>query len=90
MTAMAEEALLSGDAGMLAAAVSNDLAPAALSLHPEIGEALSALRGENVLASSMTGSGSCVFALVSSAEEARSIAGKLQARGFSAYPVSSL
>jgi len=45
----------------LAAAVENDLAPAALSLRPELRAPLDALRGAGALAAAVTGSGPTVF-----------------------------
>lgn len=89
-TAEAKEAILSGDIARLASAVSNDLEEAAVSIHPEIGGALDALRSEDVLASSMTGSGSSVFALVSSSAKAAEIVSRLKRKGFNALAVTSL
>lgn len=47
--------------GRLAAAVENDLEPAALSLRPELRSPLAALRGAGALAAAVTGSGPTVF-----------------------------
>jgi 4-diphosphocytidyl-2C-methyl-D-erythritol kinase len=90
VTEIAEKALLTRDINLLASVISNDLKNAAVSLHSEIGEALEALKSENVLATSMTGSGSTVFALVSSSEEAIFIAERMKKRGYLAFSVSSL
>lgn len=90
VTEIAEKALLTRDINLLASVISNDLKNAAVSLHSEIGEALEALKSENVLAASMTGSGSTIFALVSSSEEAIFIAERMKKRGYLAFSVSSL
>src|SRR5690606_37764004 len=55
----------------------NDLEPAALSLRPEIGAALEALRAAGAPAAYMTGSGPTAVGLFASLEEARAAAGSL-------------
>jgi 4-diphosphocytidyl-2-C-methyl-D-erythritol kinase len=89
-TGLAAAALARGDIAALAAALANDLEPSATSLHPEIAAALAALREEKPLAAAMTGSGSTVFALVRSPDEAAALAARLRARGFSAAPLSAV
>ena len=63
-TAAAISALQAGDFDRLAASLSNDLQDAAVRLHPEIGREIEALRANGVGGVLMSGSGSCVFALV--------------------------
>ena len=63
-TAAAIAALQAGDFGRLVASLSNDLQEAAVRLHPEIGHALDELRANGAEGALMSGSGSCVFALV--------------------------
>jgi 4-diphosphocytidyl-2-C-methyl-D-erythritol kinase len=55
----------------------NDLEPAALALRPEIGEALSALRGAGAPLAAMTGSGPTAFALFGDLASAREAASTL-------------
>ena len=89
-TALAADAIRRRDRSALAAALANDLEPAAAALHPEIAAALAALCAEKPLASAMTGSGSTVFALASSPDEAASAASRLRARGIAAVPSKAL
>ena len=89
-TTLAADAIRRGDLATLAASLANDLEPSATSLHPEIAAALAALREEKPLAAAMTGSGSTVFALVRSPDEAAALAARLRARGFVAAPVSAV
>ena len=89
-TTLAADAIRRGDLAALAAALANDLEPAAAALHPEIAAALAALRAEKPLAAAMTGSGSTVFALVRSPDEAAAVAARLRARGISASPARDL
>ena len=63
-TAAAISALQAGDFDRLSASLSNDLQDAAVRLHPEIGREIEALRANGVGGVLMSGSGSCVFALV--------------------------
>ena len=85
-TTLAADAIRRGDLAALTAALANDLEPAAAALHPEIAATLAALRTEKPLAAAMTGSGSTVFALVRSQDEAAAVAARLRARGISASP----
>lgn len=74
-------ALAKGDADALAAAVSNDLQPAALSLFPELAETLAAGRGAGALAALVSGSGPTTAFLTRDAESAEKVAGILRASG---------
>ncbi|MET7765391.1 4-(cytidine 5'-diphospho)-2-C-methyl-D-erythritol kinase [Streptomyces sp. NPDC005393] len=75
------DALRTGDATALAAAVTNDLQPAALSLRPALAETLRAGADAGALASLVSGSGpTCAF-LVKDAEAARDVAASLAASG---------
>ncbi|GGU90238.1 4-diphosphocytidyl-2-C-methyl-D-erythritol kinase [Streptomyces filipinensis] len=75
------EALAKGDAEALAAAVSNDLQPAALSLFPELADTLEAGRGASALAALVSGSGPTTAFLVRDAEAAEKVAAALRASG---------
>ncbi|ALO94337.1 4-diphosphocytidyl-2-C-methyl-D-erythritol kinase [Streptomyces hygroscopicus subsp. limoneus] len=75
------EALAKGDAEALAAAVSNDLQPAALSLFPELADTLAAGRGAGALAALVSGSGPTTAFLARDAESAQTVAGALRASG---------
>ncbi|MES9521764.1 4-(cytidine 5'-diphospho)-2-C-methyl-D-erythritol kinase [Streptomyces capoamus] len=74
-------ALAKGDAEALAAAVSNDLQPAALSLFPELADTLAAGRGAGALAALVSGSGPTTAFLTRDAESAQKVAGALRASG---------
>ncbi|MEU3411268.1 4-(cytidine 5'-diphospho)-2-C-methyl-D-erythritol kinase [Streptomyces sp. NPDC006658] len=74
-------ALAKGDADALAAAVSNDLQPAALSLFPELADTLAAGRGAGALAALVSGSGPTTAFLVRDAGSAERVAGVLRASG---------
>ncbi|MEU2683506.1 4-(cytidine 5'-diphospho)-2-C-methyl-D-erythritol kinase [Streptomyces hygroscopicus] len=74
-------ALRTGDATALAAAVANDLQPAALSLRPALAGTLRAGADAGALASLVSGSGpTCAF-LAKDAEGAQAVAGALAASG---------
>ncbi|MFD1662304.1 4-(cytidine 5'-diphospho)-2-C-methyl-D-erythritol kinase [Streptomyces caeni] len=75
------DALAKGDAAALAAAVSNDLQPAALSLFPELAGTLAAGRSAGALAALVSGSGPTTAFLASDAAAAERIAGSLAASG---------
>lgn len=83
-------ALAAGDLAALAAAMVNDLEPPAVALHPEIGEALAALRSAGAAATLMSGSGSTVFALAESAAAAQRLAGRMTAAGYWAAAAASV
>ncbi|MFF8728198.1 4-(cytidine 5'-diphospho)-2-C-methyl-D-erythritol kinase [Streptomyces sp. NPDC015171] len=75
------EALAKGDQDALAAAVSNDLQPAALSLFPELADTLAAGRGAGALAALVSGSGPTTAFLTRDAGSAEKVAGVLRASG---------
>ncbi|MFH8800581.1 4-(cytidine 5'-diphospho)-2-C-methyl-D-erythritol kinase [Streptomyces sp. NPDC017936] len=75
------DALAAGDPDALAATVSNDLQPAALSLFPELADTLAAGRGAGALAGLVSGSGPTTAFLVRDAGEAEKVAGALRASG---------
>ncbi len=68
------DALAKGDAGALAATVSNDLQPAALSLFPELADTLAAGRAAGALAGLVSGSGPTTAFLARDTAGAREIA----------------
>ncbi|WP_225838103.1 4-(cytidine 5'-diphospho)-2-C-methyl-D-erythritol kinase [Streptomyces sp. NK08204] len=75
------EALAKGDPEALAAVVSNDLQPAALSLFPELADTLDAGRGAGALAALVSGSGPTTAFLTRDAESAQKVAAVLRASG---------
>jgi len=75
------DALATGDPDALAATVSNDLQPAALSLFPELAETLDAGRGAGALAALVSGSGPTTAFLVRDAEAGEKTARALRASG---------
>ncbi|MFB7460831.1 4-(cytidine 5'-diphospho)-2-C-methyl-D-erythritol kinase [Streptomyces sp. NPDC056188] len=74
-------ALEKGDTAALAAALSNDLQPAALSLRPSLADTLAAGREAGALAGLVSGSGPTTAFLVADAESASSVAERLRASG---------
>ncbi|MFF7095165.1 4-(cytidine 5'-diphospho)-2-C-methyl-D-erythritol kinase [Streptomyces rubradiris] len=74
-------ALAKGDADGLAAAVSNDLQPAALSLFPELADTLAAGRDAGALAALVSGSGPTTAFLARDAESAEKVAEALRVSG---------
>ena len=62
--------LAGADAGILAGAIENDLAPAATALLPDVDGALEALRREGALGAGVSGSGPTCFGLFASAHAA--------------------
>ena len=80
-------ALASGDVLRIAAALTNDLEPPAVALHPEIGAARDALEAAGATGVLMSGSGSTVFGLVPTESRGREIAAVLEAQGFRAWSV---
>ncbi|UZJ31021.1 4-(cytidine 5'-diphospho)-2-C-methyl-D-erythritol kinase [Streptomyces endophytica] len=74
-------ALASGDATALAATLTNDLQPAALSLRPSLAATLGAGTAAGALASLVSGSGPTTAFLVKDAESARSVSAALLASG---------
>ncbi|GAA1042059.1 4-(cytidine 5'-diphospho)-2-C-methyl-D-erythritol kinase [Streptomyces murinus] len=75
------DALAKGDADALAAAVTNDLQPPALSLFPELAATLAAGRDAGALASLVSGSGPTTAFLTRDAEAAEKVAEALTASG---------
>ncbi|MEU6810879.1 4-(cytidine 5'-diphospho)-2-C-methyl-D-erythritol kinase [Streptomyces sp. NPDC046831] len=75
------DALAKGDPDALAAAVSNDLQPAALSLFPDLAGTLAAGRAAGALAALVSGSGPTTAFLVRDAEAADRVAGALRTSG---------
>ncbi|MEU0027970.1 4-(cytidine 5'-diphospho)-2-C-methyl-D-erythritol kinase [Streptomyces sp. NPDC006335] len=75
------DALAGGDPDALAAAVSNDLQPAALSLFPELTDTLAAGSAAGALAGLVSGSGPTTAFLARDAESAAKIADALLASG---------
>ncbi|MFE0511754.1 4-(cytidine 5'-diphospho)-2-C-methyl-D-erythritol kinase [Streptomyces sp. NPDC058964] len=75
------EALAKGDPDALAAAVSNDLQPAAVSLFPELADTLKAGRGAGALATLVSGSGPTTAFLSRDAESAEKVSAALRASG---------
>ncbi|MFC1228282.1 4-(cytidine 5'-diphospho)-2-C-methyl-D-erythritol kinase [Streptomyces sp. Sce081] len=74
-------ALAKGDPDALAATVSNDLQPAALSLFPELAGTLAAGRDAGALAALVSGSGPTTAFLARDTEAAEAIAGALRGSG---------
>ncbi|MFF4039467.1 4-(cytidine 5'-diphospho)-2-C-methyl-D-erythritol kinase [Streptomyces sp. NPDC001816] len=75
------DALAKGDPEALAATVSNDLQPAALSLFPELADTLDAGRGAGALTALVSGSGPTTAFLARDAESASKVAEALRASG---------
>ena len=75
------DALAAGDPDALAAAVSNDLEPAALSLFPALADTLAAGRAAGALTALVSGSGPTTAFLARDAGAARQIAEELTASG---------
>ncbi|MFE9452512.1 4-(cytidine 5'-diphospho)-2-C-methyl-D-erythritol kinase [Streptomyces sp. NPDC006739] len=75
------EALAKGDVEALAAAVSNDLQPAALSLFPELAQTLEAGRAAGALTALVSGSGPTTAFLARDAESAEKVAATLRTSG---------
>ena len=73
----AQKALSNGDWDALGACAGNDLQPAAERIVPEIALAVARLRAEGALFAAMSGSGSAVFGVFPSAEEAKRAAGRI-------------
>ncbi|WP_306185858.1 4-(cytidine 5'-diphospho)-2-C-methyl-D-erythritol kinase [Streptomyces sp. MK5] len=74
-------ALAKGDATALAAALSNDLQPAALSLRPSLADTLAAGRAAGAPAGLVSGSGPTTAFLAADAESAAAVAEALRASG---------
>ena len=72
-TLRAMAALGRGDVNALAAAMRNVLEPPAIELVPEIGDLIGQLKNAGALAAQMTGSGSAVFGLFCTEEDAKAV-----------------
>ena len=75
------DALAKGDPDALAATVSNDLQPAALSLFPQLADTLAAGRAAGALAALVSGSGPTTAFLARDAESAEKVAQTLRTSG---------
>ncbi|MCX5111454.1 4-(cytidine 5'-diphospho)-2-C-methyl-D-erythritol kinase [Streptomyces sp. NBC_00378] len=75
------DALRTGDATALAAALTNDLQPAALSLRPSLADTLAAGTAADALAALVSGSGPTTAFLVADEESARKVAEALLTSG---------
>ncbi|MGI5376055.1 4-(cytidine 5'-diphospho)-2-C-methyl-D-erythritol kinase [Streptomyces sp. CA-251387] len=75
------DALAKGDPDALAAAVSNDLQPAALSLFPQLADTLAAGRAAGAMTGLVSGSGPTTAFLARDAESAEKVAAGLRASG---------
>ena len=78
------QALVSGEISEISANLGNDLAPAAIAMHPEIAIVMTALQEQNAIAVNMSGSGPTVFAYFTS-EEAANMAIKYIQNNFPGY-----
>jgi 4-diphosphocytidyl-2-C-methyl-D-erythritol kinase len=70
--------IVGGSLDEIAAAVENDLEPAALSLRPELGQTLDALRERGAVAAAISGSGPTAFGLFSEWGHAERAAGEIE------------
>jgi len=73
------EALRTGDLGVLALSVGNDLTPVTRRIVPEVGELEDELLRSGALGAAMSGTGSAVYGIFGSEEEARVAANGLRA-----------
>lgn len=83
-------AIRSGELAKISDAMVNDLQEAAVSLHPEIGDALGLLRDAGAVGATMSGSGSTVFGLVPDETRGREAAAFLEAKGLAAWSVRTV
>ena len=85
------EALREGDVASAAQLITNNLAPAARLLAPEVGEAERWLLAQpGVIAAQVTGSGACSFAIVETTAAAKRIAQAAEIRGWWAKPAKTV
>ena len=84
------QAMRSGSGAAVARALQNDLAAAAMRLHPELEETWRRLEAAGCLGVSMSGSGATVFGLVGDAVEAGRVAHELVKDGLWAVPVETV
>lgn len=82
-------ALRTGDATLLASALHNDLADAAVVLRPSLADGMEALRSAGALAATVSGSGPTLLGLAASADEARRVAEAVADRFATTTVVSS-
>lgn len=75
------DALATGDVAALAAGLHNDLQAAAIDLRPDLGELIALGEASGALRGLISGSGPTVVFLCAGADEARALAGVLQADG---------
>ena len=85
-----QTAWAAGDLKKVAATLMNDLQEPAVRLHPEIRDALEALKAAGADGVLMSGSGSTVFGLVPTEARGREIAVLLEAKGYWARSVHSV
>jgi len=76
----AQRALENGDAQLLAASLGNVLQYVSQDMRPPIGEAIATLKQRGAITALMTGSGSAVFGVFDSEEDARDVARSLRVR----------
>ena len=76
------QSLAAGDVEGVSRAMDNDLAEAARTLYPEIGQAEDGLRAAGAVGVLMSGSGATVFGLVRSPEHGREVVDRLAGSGF--------
>lgn len=85
-----EEALKSGSIQRIALLLSNDLEAGSQQILPLIGGLKNGLLKEGCLGALMSGSGSAVFGIAASEEQAQRIAHSLKARGYSAWATKTI
>jgi 4-diphosphocytidyl-2-C-methyl-D-erythritol kinase len=81
-TASVRKALASGDNALLASSIGNDLYLPAKSLLPKVEDVVTSLKKDGFSIVSMTGSGSCVFALSDDAKKIKDCAKKYEHAGY--------
>lgn len=84
-TGDAQLALENGDAALLAESLGNVLQAVSQDKRPPIGDAITALKQRGAIAALMTGSGSAVFGVFESEEDAREAARSLRSRWASTF-----
>ena len=84
-TGAAQLALENGDAALLAESLGNVLQAVSQDMRPPIGDAIAALKQRGAIAALMTGSGSAVFGVFESEEDAREAARSLRSRWASTF-----
>lgn len=84
-TVDAQRALETGDAALLSESLGNVLQAVSQDMRPPIGDAIAALKQRGAIAALMTGSGSAVFGVFESEEDAREAARSLRSRWASTF-----